>query len=204
MLPNTFADMDVTTYLLQNMRKSLLYGCFIILFVSTITALFAQPAILSDSAISISDPRGYYNPQLLRTADGGHLVGQSSAEDAGGLKSQNSKGFYDYWIGKYSASGKKQWDKTIGGSESDLLRTFIQTADGGYLLAGESYSGISGDKTGEVVLYADYWIFKLSANGAIEWDKTIGTHDNDSDLEDIKQTTDGDMSYWQIQDFPRG
>lgn len=39
------------------------------------------------------------------------------------------------------------WQKTIGGSDTDLLTAFEPTADNGYILGGYSSSNISGNKT---------------------------------------------------------
>ena len=46
--------------------------------------------------------------------------------------------------------------------------------DGGYILGGTSYSGISGDKTQASRGAEDYWIVKTDANGHYLWDKTYG------------------------------
>ncbi len=52
----------------------------------------------------------------------------------------------------------KQWDARFGGSDNDYFTSLQQTADGGYILGGYSYSGISGDKTQASQGYYDYWI----------------------------------------------
>ena len=114
----------------------------------------------------------------LATADGGYLLGIATP-GTGGDKSQASKGGYDYWIIKVDANGKKSWDKTYGGSNDDMLTTMIATADKGYLLAGYSQSGISGDKSALSQGESDYWIVKIDANGKKSWDKTYGGSDND-------------------------
>src|SRR4051812_22608167 len=68
----------------------------------------------------------------------------------------------------------KQWDAGYGGTFSDLLTTFEQTADSGYILAGYSKSLAGGDKT--QTLWGgqgddDFWIVKIDANGIKQWDK---------------------------------
>ncbi|MCY7410857.1 MAG: hypothetical protein LH473_11330 [Chitinophagales bacterium] len=47
------------------------------------------------------------------------------------------------WIVKTDAGGVKQWDTRFGGSDWDVLYSLQQTADGGCILGGSSYSGIS-------------------------------------------------------------
>ncbi|MGB3076138.1 MAG: hypothetical protein WBB36_12485, partial [Chitinophagales bacterium] len=82
-----------------------------------------------------------------------------------------------------------QWQNTIGGSSDDYLRSVIQTTDGGYLLGGYSYSGISGDKT-EASQGSDYWVVKLDDSGENQWQNTIGGSSDDR-LYSVIRTTDG-------------
>ena len=84
----------------------------------------------------------------------------------------------------------KQWDARFGGSESDQLHSLQQTADGGYILGGYSYSGISGDKTQASHGGADYWIVKTDAGGVKQWDARFGGGDDDV-LYSLQQTADG-------------
>ncbi|MBX0332433.1 T9SS type A sorting domain-containing protein [Pontibacter sp. HSC-14F20] len=127
---------------------------------------------------------------LQQTADGGYILGGYSKSDISGDKSESSKGFYDYWIVKLDANGNKEWDKTYGGSSSDILITIKQTQDGGYILGGRSYSDISGDKNGPLRGSEDYWIIKLDATGNKEWDRTFGGDGQDI-FTSIQQTGDG-------------
>ena len=58
-----------------------------------------------------------------------------------------------------------EWQNTIGGSGSDYLFATLQTEDGGFILSGHSYSGISGDKTEANFGLSgtnDYWIVKTN------------------------------------------
>lgn len=73
----------------------------------------------------------------------------------------------------------KQWDKTFGGSDQDLLRGLQQTADGGYILGGYSASNATGDKTQNTLGGNDYWVVKVNASGAKVWDKSYGGSNND-------------------------
>lgn len=56
------------------------------------------------------------------------------------------------------------WQNTIGGSSSDNLRQVITTGDGGFLLGGESQSGVSGDKTEAGWGGSDYWLVKTGSD----------------------------------------
>ena len=130
---------------------------------------------------------GYLSDILTTTVytkDGGCLLAGSSTSNRSGDKTENNRGSRtnDYWVVKLNSKGKVVWDKTIGGSKDDNLTSTMQTKDGGYILGGYSSSGVSGDKTeaskGGFEGY-DYWVVKLSRHGNIEWDKTIGTAEDD-------------------------
>ncbi|GEO07111.1 hypothetical protein AAE02nite_47750 [Adhaeribacter aerolatus] len=126
---------------------------------------------------------------IHQITDGGYILGGTSYSDAGGDKSENAKGRGDYWIVKLHATGTKEWDKTIGGHGGDELTTLQQTADGGYILGGNSISDASGDKSERQRGY-DYWVVKLNAAGSKEWDKTL-SGDWNEDLTALQQTADG-------------
>lgn len=123
------------------------------------------------------------------TTDGGYILGGHSYSDASGDKTENRMGAVDYWVVKLDASGNVQWENTIGGDEEDVLTSVQQTTDGGYILAGWSRSGISGDKT-EISMNFDYWVVKLNAVGNIQWQNTIGGSDAEYPFS-VQQTTDG-------------
>lgn len=116
---------------------------------------------------------------ILQTSDGGYLVVGYSNSGISGDKTEASQGGYDYWVLKLNASGTIVWQNTIGGSSDEYLRAAVQTADGGYLLTGESESGIGGDKTEASQGLFDFWVVKLDASGAILWQKTIGSSGGD-------------------------
>ncbi|GGB78702.1 CBM96 family carbohydrate-binding protein [Dyadobacter sediminis] len=83
-----------------------------------------------------------------------------------------------------------QRDKTFGGYGSERFSSIQQTGDGGYILAGDSQSDASGDKSENNRGDYDYWIVKLSANGTKQWDKTFGGTDYER-LKTVRQSPDG-------------
>ncbi|QNF32253.1 T9SS type A sorting domain-containing protein [Adhaeribacter swui] len=149
---------------------------------------------------------------LAQTQDGGYILGGSSGSEKGFDKSENGRGDQDYWLVKLKADGSKLWDKTFGGDQADYLASFRQTQDGGYILAGSSGSGISGDKSeaskggknnpNGFGLTDDYWVVKLRANGTKVWDKTIGGNGDDR-LTSVQQTQDGGylLGGWSLTDL---
>ena len=70
--------------------------------------------------------------------------------------------------------GSKLWDKRFGGFDGDYLNAVLPTKDNGFILAGESLSGVGGDKTQPCYGGADYWIVKVDSMGNKEWDKDYG------------------------------
>ncbi len=115
-----------------------------------------------------------YLSRVIQTQDGGYLLGGSSLSGKGGDKGQATQGDRDYWVVKVDAQGNKQWDKTFGGTGSDELVKVIQLASGEYVLGGYSNSPTGGDKTQGSQGSTDYWLIKISKNGAKLWDKRYG------------------------------
>ena len=123
---------------------------------------------------------------ILATPDGGYIiVGHTDSFD-GDVTS--IAGERDVWIVKLSSNGAIQWQKTIGGTESDYAYSLQSTADGGYIAAGYTYSN-NGDVSGNHG-DADAWVVKLSSSGAIQWQKSLGGSNEDI-ARYIQPTTDG-------------
>jgi hypothetical protein len=68
----------------------------------------------------------------------------------------------------------KVWDYRFGGDDYEELFSLKQTADGGFLIGGYSYSNISGDKSEDSRGSNDYWIVKADSLGHKQWDKRFG------------------------------
>lgn len=184
--------MLISTHLHRPRRSvSTFFNVFSLLlfFVSSGTFVSAQaPTKLWDKSIGGNSYED--EVKVIPTSDGGYIVGGTSPSDASGDKSENSKGSFDYWVIKLNASGVKQWDKTIGGDGADFFSDIQQTVDGGYILVGSSQSTASGDKSENTMGGQDAWVVKLSANGLIEWENTLGGNSGDGG-EEIRQTSDG-------------
>lgn len=83
-----------------------------------------------------------------------------------------------------------QWDRTFGGSNFDLLLSNTRTRDGGYLLGGQSLSGVSGERSEPSRGSGDMWVLKFDASGAKQWDYAFGGNGNET-LRSVQQTSDG-------------
>ena len=89
---------------------------------------------------------------------------------------------------KLDASGNLSWQRSLGGSGDEVAYSIQQTDDGGYIVAGWSFSNdgdVSGNNGG-----SDYWIVKLDASGTISWQRSLGGS-GDEEANSIQQTTDG-------------
>ncbi len=123
---------------------------------------------------------------IQQTADGGYVVAGHSQSNNGDVTGNH--GNSDYWVVKLDATVAIQWQKCLGGTNSDYAYSIRQTADGGYVLAGRSNSN-DGDVTGNHG-DLDYWVVKLYAGGVIQWQKCLGGTGDDAAYS-IQQTADG-------------
>lgn len=109
----------------------------------------------------------------------GFLIGGYSNSDANKSKAAPKYAGYDYWVIKTDLSGNKLWDKSYGGDGDDILKAMVPTSDGGFLLGGSSNSGINGNKSASSLGDNDFWLVKINAAGAKEWDKSYGGTNDD-------------------------
>ncbi len=101
---------------------------------------------------------------LAKLNEGGLLVAAQSSSPIGLDKTSPNYGGRDYWVLRVNDDGQITWDATFGGSADDYLSQAAQTADGGFLLGGNSKSGVSapGNKTSANLGDYDWWIVKLA------------------------------------------
>ncbi len=113
--------------------------------------------------------------QILETTDG-YLLGGTSYSFQSGDKTSANKGGADIWLVKVDKSGQLLWQKSYGGDTHDLMHSIIPSNDGGYLIAANSKSSMSGDKSEPRYGDGDAWIFQINEEGEVVWDKTIGSN----------------------------
>jgi len=111
---------------------------------------------------------------LVQTSDGGYALA--------GVTGSFGAGESDFWLVKTDANGNEEWNKTYGGTGSDFARALVRTVDGGYALAGHTYSFGAGE--------SDFWLVKTDASGNAQWNKTYGGIDVDVAYA-LVQTVDG-------------
>lgn len=113
---------------------------------------------------------------IQETTDNGYvLVGKTTSDDGDVTGNHGSN---DVWVVKLNDVGNITWQKTLGGTFSDIAYAVQQTMDGGYVIAGKTISQ-DGDVMGNHG-YSDAWVVKLDAMGSILWQKAIGGSDDDN------------------------
>ena len=74
------------------------------------------------------------------------------------------------------------WTRTYGGSGDEWAYSVQQTADGGYIVAGYTYSFGAGG--------GDFYLVKTNSQGDTLWTRTYGGSDDDGAYS-VQQTADG-------------
>lgn len=126
---------------------------------------------------------------LAVTIDGQYLVSGSSIQKAQDPTNHTQNKGYDYHILKLDQQGQKVWEKYFSGNQHDYLSSTVSTREGGFLLAGTSYSSMALDKKQKSNGSSDIWVIKIDENGEEEWQQTIGTRYSE-ESRSVAQTTD--------------
>ncbi|MCX6641364.1 MAG: hypothetical protein NTW14_12945 [bacterium] len=107
-------------------------------------------------------------------SDGGYIIGGTTDSDGAGVE--------DIYLIKTDANGDSVWTRTFGGSGMDVGHSVHQTSDGGYIIAGLTYSFGAGN--------ADVYLIKTDAAGNQVWTRTFGGSGMDVGS-CVQQTSDG-------------
>ena len=94
---------------------------------------------------------------MQQTNDGGYVIAVYSLSNDGDITGNH--GGADYWIVKLDNEGTIEWQKSLGGTNTDAISSIQETYDGGYIVTGNSFS-FDGDITGNNGNY-DFWVIKL-------------------------------------------
>jgi uncharacterized delta-60 repeat protein len=115
-----------------------------------------------------------YASSIQQTADGGYIVA--------GVTGSFGAGFYDFYLVKTNPLGDTLWTRTYGGSDDDVARSLQQTADGGYIMAGYTYSFGAGN--------GNFYLVKTNSEGDTLWTHKYGGSGGDRAYS-VQQTSDG-------------
>ena len=122
---------------------------------------------------TIGKPGNDWDPLIIQTTDGGFaLAGSTSLFGAE----------FDIWLIKTNSNGQVEWNQTFGGISYDWPYSVIQTTDGGFAIAGYTYSFGAGGH--------DMWLVKTDASGQAKWNQTFGGKKFD-EAYSVLQTADG-------------
>lgn len=93
---------------------------------------------------------------VIQTPDGGYVVV--------GCTNSYGSGNYDIYMVKTDTKGKKEWEKTFGGSDWDAVAYLEETSDGGLIIAGETTENATGMAA---------YLIKTDKLGNIYWQKNF-------------------------------
>ena len=113
---------------------------------------------------------------VQQTTDGGYVVAGTAFSDSG---------VADVYLVKTNAQGETLWTRTYGGPYGDWGNSVQQTSDGGYIIAGVTYSFGPATPT-----YGNVYLIKTDAEGDTLWAKTYGGA-GDEGGSSVRQTVDG-------------
>lgn len=121
---------------------------------------------------------------ILSTTDGGYVFAGSSSNPTDGKS--------DVYLVKIDSSGNLSWQKTLGGSETDVGKSIDKTGDGGYIISGYTASYGNGGR--------DAYLVKTDGSGNEQWHKTFGTIHSD-EFSSVITTTDGYLCVGYINSY---
>lgn len=101
---------------------------------------------------------------ITNSADGGVVVAGYTRSSDGDVT--NNHGYRDLWVVKLSSTGDLVWQKAIGGPGFEQANAITATADGGYIVVGQT--AIADDAEENV------YVVKLNGTGDVVWQKTAG------------------------------
>ena len=142
-------------YLGNSRRIRHFSSVFLILAACALPAGAVTPEVVWTGTFGgVNEDSGY---AVATTADGGYVLA--------GTTDPTGAGISDVYLVKIDADGTRQWERTYGGAAVETARGVVQTADGGYMLAGI---------IGVPPLALDVLVIRTDASGEILWQTTMG------------------------------
>lgn len=129
---------------------------------------------------------------IVQLNDGGIVVTGFSYSTDGDISI--NQGVTDIHMIKIGTDGTIEWQKTIGGDKGDNSYAMDKTSDGGFIIAGGTYSQSAPihlpSRHNIMGFTYDYSLMKFDNDGNLEWQRNYGG-DEDDIAKSIKQTPDG-------------
>ncbi|MBE4948314.1 T9SS type A sorting domain-containing protein [Chryseobacterium culicis] len=150
-------------------------------------SIFAQEVVWQKDIKSSTQD---FLSQVTTTIDQQYLItGSSIQSNKLQAESRKQNNGYDFHLIKLNQQGEEVWEKYFSGQNHDYLSATVTTQDGGFLLAGTSYSGKGLDKKEESKGGSDIWLIRINEFGDELWQKTLGSS-SDEEARAVIQTTD--------------
>jgi hypothetical protein len=167
----------------------------------TITGIFAQEVLWQKDIKSNSQD---FLSQVTTTIDGQYLITGSSIQSDKLQQNSKQNNGYDFHLIKLNQQGNEVWEKYFSGTNHDYLSATVTTQDGGFLLAGTSYSGKGLNKKEDSKGGSDIWLIRINEFGDELWQKTLGSS-SDEEAKAVIQTTDqGFIVAGNVQNSSKG
>ena len=113
-------------------------------------------------------------PYVIKfTTDGGTIAAGYTDSKDGQVSPHADREYWDLWIVKLNNCGVIEWERSLGGTGYESARDVEQTADGGFIVLGETNS-TDGDVIAGHGGTKDIWLLKFNAYGNLEWQKRYG------------------------------
>ncbi|MEF9476874.1 T9SS type A sorting domain-containing protein [Chryseobacterium sp. 1B4] len=178
-----------------------LYMCALSL--CTITGISAQEILWQKDIKSSTQD---FLSQVTTTIDQQYLITGSSIQSGSGKPEAGSKqnNGYDFHLIKLNQQGEEVWEKYFSGQNHDYLSATVTTQDGGFLLAGTSYSGKGLDKKEDSKGGSDIWLVRINEFGDELWQKTLGTSADEEARAVIQATDQGFFVAGNVQGSSKG
>ncbi|MCY0970492.1 T9SS type A sorting domain-containing protein [Chryseobacterium wangxinyae] len=142
--------------------------------------------------------------QVTTTIDQQYLITGSSIQSKKLTSENTQNNGYDFHLVKLNQQGEEVWEKYFAGQNHDFLSSAVSTQEGGFLLAGTSFSGKGLDKKEDTKGGSDIWLIRINEFGDELWQKTLGTS-QDEEAKAVIQTTDfGFFVAGNVQNAPKG
>jgi len=106
-------------------------------------------------------------------------------------------GDVDVFVVKFAADGTFLWNKTWGGTNSELVRGIAKTSDGGFVMTGGVGSFGANDSN-------DFYIAKYASDGTLSWSKTWGGTGNENGFSVVNSLDLGYTVFGSTDSFGSG
>jgi len=110
---------------------------------------------------------------IIEIDDGYIFTGSTHSMEIPGY---HYEGESDVWVVRIDLDGNIIWQRAYGGWRYEVAHNIIATADGGFIVVGNTYSK-HGDVSGNhstTEHNPDIWVFKINSDGVLQWQQCFG------------------------------